>query len=453
MKHSPLFAGLVLTISMVASACGTLAPESLAFADTASEQTTLRIATSRIVGFEAAIASWEREHPTVDVEVVLNSPEGHHEWLRTEAMDSGDGETSGGLGGDIDIIAFDGAYGADARELPNLFLDLREHGIAALEDDFLPSRWEEGIATNGNLIAVPVDVDAQVLLVRNDLVEASTIETLSTADTWCDVIQAGNDVFSNSGKAFFADGEEAFRAILSQNRSPLVTNAGRLDETIDPELNRAFDLAMLIVGERPIGTNPCPGLTNAGAIARDLTPGESIWRAEIASDDFTAVISQWSALEQISQSHPDGVRNWLALPLPNDSIADNPGTSSEGGLHFGIAADSENSAVALDFLRTITNPVVQRSTFASGQGPLPAVSSAYEDGTVAKANDGFFIGRPSVGDVWVDAVDGRPNGLADAQRRVVITAFADALARVQAGLETPQEAWNYALDEIANQSG
>lgn len=431
---------LLAIVALIASACGTLAPESLAFADGESNQTTLRIATSRIVGFESAIASWEREHPTVDVEVIVSSPEDQREWIRTEA------ETNNR----VDIIAFDGEYSAEARALPHLFVDLREHDVDDLEGDFLATRWNEGIGVNGELIALPVDVDAQALLVRNDLVNASTISSLNSAEGWCDVLQAGNDVFNDSGKAFFADGEEVLRAILSQSRSSWVSPTGQLDEDGEDELARAFNLALLTVGETPLGTDPCPGLVDAGAISRDLTPGESIWRAEIASDDFTAVISQWSERDRVSQSHPESLGNWQAIPLPADSTAPEAGTSSEGGLHFGIAANSEHIDVALDLLQTITNPVVQRNTFSNGQGPLPAVISAYEDNTVADANDGFFVGRPTVGAVWADAIDGRPTAVATPERHTVISSFVDALARVQAGVETPQEAWDRSVEDIAN---
>ncbi len=431
---------IFVLLGLAASACGALGSEPLAFTDATADKTILRIATSRIEGFEGAIASWERDHPTVEIDVVVDSAESHREWLRTEASAT----TT------IDIIAFDAEYGADARARPDLFIDLREHEAEQLEDDFLTSRWTEGIGSNGELIGLPVDVDAHVLLVRNDIVDPSTIRSLNAADSWCDVIQAGNDVFHATEKAFFADGEELLRAMLSQSRSSWVTTAGRLDETTSAELARAFDLALLAVGEDPLGTNPCPELTGAGAIARDLTPGESVWRAEIASDDFVAVISQWSTRNRISQSHPDSINSWLAIPLPTDSAAINAGTSSEGGLHFGIAANSEHRDIALDFLWTITNPVVQRNTFASGQGPLPAVSAPYDDGTVADASDGFFAGRPTVGAIWADAVEGRATAVAHSERNIVITAFVDALARVQAELETPEEAWSHGLENVVN---
>ena len=431
-----LFISLLVMTSVLAVACGTIEPDSLAFADVDADQTTLRIATSRIEGFEAAIASWEDDHPTVDVEIVLDSSDDHHEWIRN------------GMSGQVDIVAFEGEYGAEVRSLPERFVDLRELGLGDLADDFLPVRWEEGTAEGGELIGLPVDVDAQVLIVRRDLLRPSTTRNLLNASGWCDVIQAGNDFANESGVAFFADGDEVLQAILSQSRLSWVAPDGSLDPGAETELLWAWDLAMLTVGADSVGTTPCPELTDRGTIARDLTPGEAVWNTEIASDQFAAVIAQWSTRDLISQAYPESGGRWLTIPLPIDQSFGPAGTSSEGGLHFGVSADSANIDIALDFLLTITNPVTQQSTFADGLGPLPAIRSAYTDGSVARVDDGFLVGRPTVGAAWSAAVAGRSELIASAERPIVVSALSDALARVQADLDSPEEAWDNAVRTI-----
>lgn len=430
---------VVLILSLVAAACGTIEPESIAFADTDAEQTTLRIATSRIEGFEAAIASWERDHPTVDIEVMFDSSEDHHEWLRE------------GANGPIDIIAFEGEYSAEARALPELFVDLNEHDLGDLEADVLPARWNEGFADDGALIGLPIDVDAQVLIVRRDLLQPATTRSLIEAEEWCDVIEAGNDFVTETDTSFFGDGEEVLRAILSQSRSSWVTADGTIDSGAESELLRAWNLAMLTVGVETLGPSPCPGLTGEISIARDLEPGESVWNGEIANDNFAAVIAKWSTRERISEAYPESAGRWLTVALPIDDSRGPAGTSSEAGLHFGIAADSPHVDIALDFLLTVTDPVVQRSIFADGLGPLPAARSAYTNGSVPNAGDGFLVGTPTIGSVWADAVQGRSELIASEERPVVISSLVDALGRVQSELDTPDEAWNRALNNIVTE--
>lgn len=439
--HSPLgrssvAAAALCILSLVAAACGTITPDSLAFADT--EQTTLRVVTPRIEGLESAITVWEREHPTVDIEVVLDSAEDHHEWLRN------------GANGSVDILAFEGNYGAEARELPELFVDLRQHGLADLETDFLSTLWAEGIASGGELIGLPVDVDAHVLIVRQDLLQPDTTTDLFNAASWCDVIQAGNDFVGQSGVGFFADGEELLRAITAQGRASLLTTDGTFDTGPDSELLRAWNLAMLAIGEDPVGTSPCPDISEPIPIAGDLNPGDPSWSAEIASDGFAAVITKWSNRERISQAYPESTGNWLAIPLPTDESVGS-GASSQSGLHFGISAESEHFDIALDFLLTITNPVIQRRTFADGLGPLPAINSAYSDGSVLGTNDGFLVGRPTIGQPWTATVRERPAAVAAADRPIAVATLIDALGRVQGGLDTPEEAWNNALTTVATE--
>lgn len=434
----PLFLALLIVFSLLASACGSLTPESLALVAEPFETTTIRIATSRIEGLEAAIAAWEREHPTIDVDVVLNSPDDHH-----EALLRGDRRT-----GSVDIIGFEGEYTGAIRTIADSFVDLREFELDELQSNFLPPLWDQGIGLDGELIGLPIDADAKVLFVRNDLARASTLNDLASARTWCDVLEYGGDFADSSGKAFFADGEELLRAILSQSRSSWVTSTGQQDPDAVAELERAWDLSMLAIGEQPVFGNPCPELLGQGSIARDLTPGESIWRSEIASDDFGAVISQWSTRERISQAHPQSSRSWTAIALPRDAQVPGAGNSSEGGLHFAIAADSEHTDIALDLILTLSDPVIQESTFNNGHGPLPSARALYDDDTVAEAEDDFFVGEPSAAATFADAVRLRARGRAMPERQVVISALSRALAQVQSGVQTPEIAWDEAFIEV-----
>ncbi len=436
----------ILTLSaLIASACGVVTPESLALATDRIDATTLRIATPRIAGLEPQIALWQREHPTIEVDIHVWSPEDHHEWLAAGA----DPTSVPGAGGPVDIIAYEGTSDATARSLNDAFLDLDAFGLGDRESEFLEPLWLQGINNAGELIALPIDVDSQALLVRSDLAGPAITSDLRNAMTWCDVIESGNDFVEATRTAFFADGEELLRAVLAQDRSSWVSVQGRVEPELVDQLNHAWAITMLAIGEQPI-EDPC-GFGAPESISRDLSPGESIWRAEIANDDFGAVIARWSERSRISQADPESAGSWTAIPLPVDSPATDAGTSSENGLHFGVAATSTRANIAIDLIATITDPLVQRSSFANGQGPLPATVSPYLDGTVSAATDPFFAGVPTIAAVYGDAAQNRPTELANPQRVVVVESLVEALARVQGGQETPGQAFDQAMINVENQ--
>lgn len=439
------FAAILTVFALMAAGCGVVTPESLALATEEIEPTTIRIATPRIGGLQTQIDLWQREHPTVEVDIHVWSPEDHHEWLALGANPT----AVPGASGPIDIIAFEGTSSATARTLDDTFLDLRTHDLDHRADQFLEALWLEGVNDDGELISLPVDVDAQALLIRRDLAGPAITTALQNAATWCDVIEAGNDFVDATGKAFFADGEEVLRAVLSQSRSSWVSVQGRPEPELLDEVAHAWSIAMLSIGEHPRGNDPC-NFGSVDSISRDLTPGGSIWRAEIASDDFGAVISRWSDRLRIAQAYPESVGSWTAIPLPTDSLASNAGYASENGLHFAISAASERATIAVDLIATITDPLVQRNTFANGLGPLPSTIAPYADGDVDSAIDPFFSGAPTIASVYGEAVENRPSGLANPQRQVVIEALVDALARVQGDLETPDQAWDHAMANIEN---
>lgn len=430
---------ILIAGSLATSACGAVTPESQAFVANDSEQTVIRFATPRIEGFEAAIADWEREHPTVEVQVVTSEPDEHHEWLV-------EGSTPPP---DIDVIAFDGAHSATARARAEVFVDMSEHIDDDFGQDFLANRWAEGVADDGTLVGVPVDTDIALLFVRRDMATAALLNELRGAQGWCDVISAGNSFVELTDKAFLADGEELLRAVLTQNRESWVEDDGRIDPATLLELQRAWNIALLGVGAPIVGINPCEGLVDPQPILRDLTPGEAVWQTELASDDFGAVISNWSTRSRIPQAYPESVDLWATIELPVDrSFSTTTGSSSEGGLHLAVPATGTNVDIAVDFVLTLTNPAVQASTFLSGNGPLPAASTPFEDGIVDAAEDSFFSGSPVIGTVASNTVRDRPTLLATPERQLVINELVEALAVVQSQLQTPAQAWATALDNI-----
>ena len=428
---------VLLAASLFVTACGDLTPDSLAYATDETEPTIIRIATPRIAGFEAAIASWEREHPTAEVEISVRNIDDHHRSVLDNA----------GAGGQFDIVAFDATYGPEVREKPELFVDLTTMGADLDETDFLASRWAEGIGTDGSLIGVPIDIESTALVLRADLVGDEIVGQLREARTWCDVLVAGDAFSDETRKAFLADGDDLLVAILAQTRTSFADDQGNLIDADQAELERAWDLAMIAVGEGPLHGDPCEGTDDVQRIARNLNFDDSLWRSELASDDFAAVFAPWTFRRRISNAAPEKAGNWIAIPLPRTSEG---AASSEGGLHLSVLESSENRDLAYDLLLTLTDPIVQELSFADGLGPLPATATFHRNREAEVAPEDFF-GTNGVGAIYSATARSRPTALASPQRRIVIESLVEALNSVEGGGQTPLEAWEDAVERISEQ--
>ena len=435
---SARLATLLVVFASLAVACGNLAPDSLAYSsentDTASENV-IRLATPRIRGLEAAIADWEREHPTARVEIVVRSIDDHHRSVLDDA----------GAGGTFDLVAFDAAFGPDIRERSELFLDISGFDGAPPSWSYLESRWAEGVGVDGRLIGLPLDVDSTALVVRTDLVPADIISQLEDATSWCDVIIAGDAYSDVSGRAFLPDVDELFTTILSQNRLSFIDGDGvLLDQQVGP-LHDAWDLAMLAMEQPPLHGAPCDldGSERAeiGRIVRDLDEWGDAWRGALAADGFAAVLAPYSDLRQLAVTAPDTSGNWTIIDVPGRASA------SAGGIHLGVSSDTDKPDLAFDLLSYLADPVVQQDAFADGSGPFPAASILYADTSITGYDDEFFGDAP-IGAIFAEAALRRPDALASPNRRIAIEQFTSALDRVQAGEETPEVAWSEVLWRI-----
>jgi len=406
---------LLLAAAVLLSACGEVAPESLAFATSETEETVIRFATPRISGFEDVIADWEREHPTARVEIVVRNIDDHHRSLLGNST----------TGGPFDIVAFDASYGAEVRARGDLFVDLSMHDATPPASDYLDSRWIEGISDEGETIGLPLDIESAALLVRSDLVGENVVEDLEAADSWCDVLVVGDAFSDETNTAFLADGDDLLAAILAQTRTSFVDEEGVFVESELPELKRAWDLTMIAIGEGPLHGDPCPGVDDIQRIARNLPFDSSEWQRKLGDQNFAAIVAPWSYRRRIANASPQTAGQWVTIDLPTDAPAPDAGSSSDGGLHLGLHGETTHFDLAYDLLLTLTDPAIQVVAFADGTGPLPAAAQPHTSGTIGRADDDFF---------------------ADSS---VKATYSRAAMDLESGGQTPDEAWTSARDQVS----
>lgn len=419
--------GPLVVFAMTAVSCGDLAPDSLAYAsddaDVATESV-IRLATPSASGLKGAIADWEREHPTARVEIVVRSLDDHHRSVLDNA----------GAGGTFDIIGFDASYGPDIRQRSELFIDLSSFQGDVAEYRYLPSRWNEGIANDGQLIGLPIDVDGTALAVRTDLVDASIIDRLENAETWCDLLVAGNEFSEETGVAFLPDGDELFTTMLSQNRMSFIDESGNLITNESVALEQAWDLTMAAIGAEPLHGNACESNAEIDRIARNLDREGTTWRQELRNNGFAAVLANFSDLRDIAVAAPDTAGDWTIIELPGEAGA------SSGGIHLALSAASPHPELAFDLISYLADPTTQQDVFANGSGPFPSASILYGRAAITSYANPFFSDAP-IGTIFSSTAQRRPTELAEPLRRIAVEQFVSAVNRVETRDQDPGEAW------------
>ena len=190
----------------------------------AVEQVTLTIWTFGEVIQPGLQREYQKLHPEVKIVPIKNDVDPLHQKTILSCQ----------TGGPADIIAFETPYSGYWRtgNRPTCFQDLRQMktsdtnasvGVAAglsaneIKKNYLPWRWEQGVAFNNSVIGIPTDVGGLQVAYRTDLFKKAGLPTDRAAvsklwPTWDQFIATGQKYVSKltpaekkSGKGFIDD--------------------------------------------------------------------------------------------------------------------------------------------------------------------------------------------------------------------------------------------------------
>ena len=418
---------LVVAASLVASACSAVAPESLAFEDdVASRQTVIRIAATSADTISDAIAAWELEHPTTDVVIDVRPPDEHHA-LMLESRAAGNAP---------DIVMIDADHTTAFRNQTEIFANLVPLGGADLEENFIAWRWEQGLADDGAVIAVPINAGGLALAYRSDLLGQNLSKDLEEATGWCDVIAVGDRYADHTRRAFLPEADGLFEAILDQAPVRFHNSDGALIHSTNPAVRTAWDTTMRALGERPMFEDPCPEHTDILRISANLTAGSNEWDEAIRTDRFAATLVSSTALNAIQTTAPETAGSWRLTDLPGNQ------SGNSGGAHLAVHIDSSHQALAFDLVAYLADPATQLDAFIAG-GPFPAASTIYADDALLDHRNPFF-GDSAIGQVFRSSVRNYVVAPEGPEHQLILDEYRAAVSRVESGTQTPQEAWNEA---------
>ena len=413
----------------------------------AAEQITLTIWTFGEVIQPGLQREYQKLHPEIKIIPIKNDVDPLHQKTILSCQ----------TGGPADIIAFEVPYSGYWRtgNRPSCFQDLRQMktsgtnaaagvpaGLSAndIKKNYLPWRWEQGVAFNDSVIGIPTDVGGLQVAYRTDLFKKAGLPTDRVAvsklwPTWDAFIATGKKYVAKltpaekkAGKGFIDDAGSIYAAVMNQGTvkyyQPDGTDGGKLVYKTNPQIKKAWDTTVKAL-ESGIGAR--------------LGQFTSDWNIGMNKGAMATILAPAWMLDYIKKQAPDTKGKWDIADLP-------VGGGNQGGTELGIPSYSKNKQAAYDFLTWYLAPEQQLKVFKT-YGLFPSTSVLYDDAALLDYKDEFFSNAP-VGAIYTRGVlKLKPIFEGELQRKIDST-FGAGLGRVASKKMTSAKSYALVISDI-----
>jgi cellobiose transport system substrate-binding protein len=387
----------------------------------AQDEVTLDLWNVGATGLEELVTQYDEGDPAVAVQHLSRGIDEHHEALLS-ALATGDVP---------DIAAIDVSYGSLFEANPENFVDLRTLGAEALEADYVPWRWAQGVVADGRIIGIPTDLGAIAMCYRTDLLEAAGLPTApdELAALWPDwdsFIEVGERFVENSDAAFIDSAYGTIFNLVGRQGSDLYYgDDGSLVYETGAQVRKAFETSLAGI--------------EAG-LSANVDQFSPEWTAALADGDF-AVLGCPAWMTNVIQSlAPDTAGRWGITRAPE-------GGGSWGGTQLAIPAASDHPQEAYAVIEWLLSPENQLEAFKS-HGNFPSTPELYDSPDVQDFTNDFFPGV-RVGEIFADSAKAARPILEGPQQRAIDREFEAALVAVEDGSLAVEAAWDTALQNVA----
>ncbi|GHC98974.1 ABC transporter substrate-binding protein [Zhihengliuella salsuginis] len=275
---------------------------------------------------EDVAAAYEEENPAVSVEVVNVGTGNDHYTALQNAVSAGSG------GPDLAQVEY---QATTQFTLAEALVDLTEFGADELDGTFAPGPWE-GVRSGDGVYGLPLDSGPMALFYNQAVFEEHDI---AVPETWEDYVQAGRDLQAADPDVYITN--DTGDAGLTTS---LMWQAG----------GHPFDVEETTVGVDFTGEGSQKFVEAwQPMLEEELIAPISSWSDEWyqgLGDGTIAslVIGAWMP-GNLEGGVPDAAGDWRVAPMPQwgDSGFQ---TAEQGGSGMSVMADSEQQALAYDFL-------------------------------------------------------------------------------------------------------
>ena len=305
---------------------------------------------------KAAIPTWKKLHPTVDVQVVSRQFSDHHTAMTTALS------TSFYL---PDVMALEVGYvGRFAQGGGLEDLSKPAYNVQQFRSRFVPYAYDQATSRTGKVVAVPTDIGPGTLLYRKDVLAKAQVSEAALTQTWESYVDSGIKIKAATGAYLMSHARDMKDIIIRTGIQPgqgLYFDEESRVLVTSPRFVRAFTLA------REVRRNKLDARVNAWSNEWS----EGFKRGTIA----TQMTGAWLAGHLNSWLAPATKGQWRAAPLPEGSFA------AYGGTFFAIArgAPADHKALAWQFIQLMTLNRTQQLAAFKSQDAFPALLETYND--------------------------------------------------------------------------
>jgi len=399
--------------------------------------------------------------------------------------------------GPADVIAVEVSYSGWWRSYPNCFTDLRTmktssananatkgvdkdgktvdvtyvdsvgvrqpvgtvpsgQSATTIKSNYLPWRWEHGVAYNDSVIGIPTDVGGLEVAYRSDLmvkaglVTAAQVKNGTARDvlakkwpTWDKFIATGaaymkklSAADKKAGKGFLDSVGTIYAAILNQGTEKYYRNNGTDQGTLiydkNPEIKKAWDTTLK---------------AQSAGIGTRIGQFSSDWNVGMNKGTFATMLAPAWMMDYIKQQAPDTAGKWDIADLPG-------GGGNQGGTQLTIPSYSDDKQAAWDFIAWYLAPEQQLQVFRT-YGLFPSTKVIYNDPSVKDFKDPFFNKAP-VGKIYSEGILKLKPIFEGKLNRGIDQAFGAGLGRVISGKKnektkkpwTSKDSWAMVMTEV-----
>ncbi|WP_344275793.1 ABC transporter substrate-binding protein [Actinomadura napierensis] len=395
--------------------------------DSDSGPVTLTVDVFGEVGYDQLYKQYEQSHPGVTIKQRKVSDLDTYKPRIQQWMATGSGAG--------DVVMLEEGILPLYMQQRSKFLNLFDYGGKALQDKFLPWKWQMGLSPDGKqLVGLGTDVGPLAMCYRKDLFKKAGLPTDRDAvgklwPTWDAFLQTGQKFQQKVSGSKWLDGPTGlFRATVLQNAGagPGYSFFDKDDKLVfdtNPAVKQAFDTALKFEQSK---------------LTSDMSIFTPPWQAGLKRDTFATVpCPSWmlGGIEQFSGASGKG--KW--------DVATTPGGSGYwGGSWLAVPKQTKHAKQAAALAEFLTSPQGQIGAYKSAN-TFPSSPQAEQDPAVAGSTSAYFNDAPA-GKIFGDLVAAVKPVHLGPKNEDVRAAVENVLISVGQGKVKPDEAWSKAVE-------
>ena len=390
----------------------------------ASGDTTLVVKTFSQFGYRDLYRQYESSHPGVKIKEENVGKLGDYTPKLQQWMASGSGAG--------DVVALEEGILIQFMAKPDKFVNLLDHGAAALQGNFLDWKWKQGLTSDGTkLVGLGTDVGAQGMCYRTDLFAKAGLPTDRDQvgalwPTWDAYLATGRRfTAAKTGASFYdSSGNVYLNMLMQQSDHTYFDRSNNLVIDTNPAVKTAWDKTVQMI--------------KAG-LSGNIAAYSPQWNAGFKNGTFATIpCPSWMLATIEKQSGPDNAGKWDVAKVPGNGAV-------RGGSFLAVPTQSKHQAQAADLVKFLTSPAGQTAAFKAANN-FPSSPQAIDNPAVQGFTNAYFHDAP-VGKIFGASVKALKPVYLGPGNNPVNDRVTNALTALEQGKLSPDAAWVNAVDE------